>query len=178
MANEEEISIRPGKKEDIEEILEIFKSARKYMREKNNLTQWSDDYPGEKDILTDIKNGNSYIGIDKNRNIVMTFAFILGNDPTYKIIKEGTWLNSQPYGTIHRIASNGKYKGVLKKACDYCFNFTDNIRIDTHEDNAPMLKALDNIGFTKCGIINCRDGSPRIAFQKTKERHLIDKPTK
>ena len=98
----------------------------------------------------------------------MTFAFITGEDPTYKIIREGEWLNDEFYGTIHRIASNGKQRGILKTACDFCFQLVDNIRIDTHKDNLPMLKALKETGFTQCGVINCRDGSPRIAFQKTK----------
>ena len=151
---------------DIEEILNIFKSARQFMRTNNNFNQWNDDYPGEKDIITDIQNGNGYVGVDSTGEMVMTFALIFGEDPTYKIIKEGHWLNEDPYATIHRIASNGKTKGVLRKACDYGFQKIENIRIDTHIDNGPMLKALSDLGFVRCGIINCRDGSPRIAFQK------------
>lgn len=158
--------IRPGERKDIEEILEIFNSARKYMRANNNWSQWSDNYPGESDIEADIKNGNCFVGVDSDGRIFMTFAFILGEDPTYEIIKDGQWLNHKPYGTVHRIASNGKFSGVLQKACEFGFRKIDNIRIDTHEDNAPMLKALENLGFVECGVINCRDGSPRLAFQK------------
>ena len=167
MKEKPSLFIRKAQIEDIEDIINIFHSARRYMRANNNYSQWSDEYPGEKDIVKDINNGNSFIGIDSNGEKVMTFAFILGEDPTYKIIKDGNWINDEPYGTIHRIASNGKSKGCLKEACYYCFKITDNIRIDTHENNFPMLKALQNLGFTKCGVIICRDGSPRIAFQKT-----------
>ncbi len=42
----------------------------------------------------------------------VSFAFILGEDPTYQQI-DGAWLNDQPYGTIHRIAGNGKIKGTF-----------------------------------------------------------------
>lgn len=139
------------------------------MRANHNLSQWSDDYPGKADIMMDITSGHSYVGIDQEGEIVMTFAFIIGEDPTYKIIREGEWLNDEIYGTIHRIASNGKSRGVLKAACDFSFSKIDNIRIDTHEDNHPMLNALMNLDFKRCGIINCRDGSPRIAFQKIKK---------
>lgn len=140
------------------------------MRLNNNLSQWNDSYPGESDIIKDISKGVSYVGYDQESEIVMTFAFIKGEDPTYRIIYEGEWLNEEPYGTIHRIASNGKIREVLKSACDYCFQNTDNIRIDTHEDNKPMLRALQKLGFVRCGIISCRDGSPRIAFQKSKDQ--------
>ena len=157
--------IRKSRMEDLKKIMDIYDSARLYMRANNNYSQWSDSYPGEKDILQDMENGNSFVGIDKGE-IVMTFAFIKGEDPTYKIIKEGSWINNEPYGTIHRIASNGNSRGVLKYASDYCFRSVNNIRIDTHEDNIPMLIALRNLGYIRCGIINCRDGSPRIAFQK------------
>ena len=163
------INIRKSTIKDIDDILRIFELARKYMRLNNNYNQWNDNYPGESDILNDISNGVSYVGFDSDGNIIMTFAFIKGKDSTYKNIYEGNWLNNDDYGTIHRIASNGKVGGVLKAACDYCFSQTGNIRIDTHKDNYPMLRALNNLGFIRCGIINCRDGSPRIAFQKIKE---------
>ena len=159
--------IRPARPEDMEDMLAIIESARNYMRATGNLSQWSDKYPGIEDIKRDIERNNCYVGVDDQGEIFMTFAFIPGEDPTYKIIKDGNWLNDKPYGTIHRIASNGKISRVLEKACDYCFKKTDNIRIDTHADNRPMLLALNRLGFKRCGIINCRDGSPRIAFQKS-----------
>lgn len=166
---EPSIRIRKTTIEDIANILRIFESARDYMRSNHNPNQWNGNYPGEDDVLKDITQGHSYVGIDSEGEIIMTFAFIKGEDQTYNTIYEGKWLNNEEYGTIHRIASNGKAGGVLKVACDYCFNETNNIRIDTHKDNNPMLKALDNLGFVKCGIILCRDGSPRIAFQKIKK---------
>ena len=163
------ITIRRSTTEDIPDILRIFESARKYMRLNNNHKQWNDSYPGENDILNDISERNSYVGIDAEGELIMTFSFILGEDPTYRNIYGGNWLNDERYGTIHRIASNGKTGGILNSACEFCLQKIDNIRIDTHEDNIPMLRALENLGFIRCGIINCRDGSPRIAFQKIKE---------
>ena len=160
-----DIIIRKSRIDDIDQIISIFDSARIYMRANNNLTQWTDGYPAADDIKRDISMGYSYVGENKNGELVFTFAFIKGEDPTYKIIK-GSWLNNEPYGTIHRIASNGKVGGVLRLSCNYCFKEVNNIRIDTHKDNRPMLKALNDLGFQKCGEIICRDGSPRIAFQK------------
>lgn len=163
---EHSYEIRTTKQKDVRKILEIFNSARQYMRANNNWSQWGDNYPGERDILQDINQGHSFVGVDRDGEIFMTFALIIGEDPTYKIIRGGNWLNDEPYGNIHRIASSEKIPGVLEKACKYAFQNINNLRIDTHEDNRPMLNALGNLGFVKCGIINCRDGSPRIAFQK------------
>lgn len=151
----------------MDKIIEIFNSARKYMRANNNYYQWNGEYPGRSDILKDIDEKVSYVGETHEGELVMTFAFIVGEDETYKVIKEGEWLNNAPYGTIHRIASDGRIKGVLSEACEFCFKRVKNIRIDTHKNNQPMLKALKNLDFVRCGVINCRDGSPREAFQKS-----------
>lgn len=160
--------IRKSVPADTEAILEIYEASRRYMRATGNLTQWSDGYPSRTDILADIAAGNSYIG-ELGGQPVMTFAFIEGDDPTYDIIEDGQWLNDLPYGTIHRLGSNGRYPGVLAACVEYCLTRTDNLRLDTHKDNAPMLAAAARSGFIRCGIIYCRDGSPRIAFQKIRQ---------
>lgn len=92
------------------------------------------------------------------------FALILGEDVTYKYI-EGKWLNNFPYGTIHRIASKQKVKGILRAAVSYGSRYTNNIRIDTHKDNKVMQHLLEKLQFRKCGIIYLLNGDPRIAYQ-------------
>ncbi|MDE6379063.1 MAG: GNAT family N-acetyltransferase [Muribaculaceae bacterium] len=116
--------------------------------------------------MHDIARGNHYLAEDEEGSILMVFAFIMGDDPTYKLIERGKWLNDKPYGTIHRIASSGRAGGMLKVCVGYCKEMIDNIRIDTHADNGPMLNALHRLGFSFCGIIYTSDGSPRLAFQK------------
>ena len=99
--------------------------------------------------------------------MVMAFAFIIGDDPTYSVIEGGHWLNERPYGTIHRLGSTGKHKGILRQCVDFCMSHIANIRLDTHADNAIMLNAVEKLGFIRCGTIYCMDGSPRVAFQKS-----------
>ena len=70
------------------------------------------------------------------------------------------------YGTIHRIAGNGKGRGLLKACVEYCSQFVPNLRIDTHNDNIVMQNDVAKNGFTKCGTIYVEDGTPRIAYQK------------
>ena len=163
------VTIRKGTAADIGAVLKIYEASRRYMRATGNLTQWADGYPSLTDVQADIEAGNLYVG-EADGRVVMAFAFILGDDPTYRIIEQGRWLNDRPYGTIHRLGSDGSHGGGMLAACvEYCFGRTDNLRLDTHADNRPMLTAVGRLGFTRCGIIYCRDGSPRIAFQKMRE---------
>ena len=134
------------------------------MRSSGNPTQWGDSRPGESLIIADIEQGNSYI-VEHDGRTVGVFALIIGEEPTYLKI-EGRWLNAEPYGTIHRIASDGTAHGVLSACLEYCFAIIPNIRIDTHENNAVMRHLLKKHGFSECGIIHVDDGTPRIAFQK------------
>ena len=162
----ENIKIREGHENDLDQLMSIYENARKFMHSNGNMTQWNDGYPSEEILLRDIRDGNYFVGIDDKGEIAFCFTFIIGKDPTYTIIEDGKWLNDEPYGTIHRIASSGKYARCLDKSLEFCFSRINNIRIDTHKENRPMLSALERTGFIKCGVIYCRDGSPREAFQK------------
>ena len=97
--------------------------------------------------------------------VVAVFAFIIGDDPTYRVI-EGSWLNDRPYGVIHRIGSNGKAKGIIPFVMEYAFSRIDNIKIDTHKDNRIMQHVLEKNGFKYCGVITIEDGTKRVAYQK------------
>lgn len=44
----------------------------------------------------------------------------LGEDESYRVIEDGAWHLDQPYGTIHRLASNGKARGVSRACFDFC----------------------------------------------------------
>ena len=161
----DDLIIRKAEPSDVEAIVKVYDASRRYMRATGNLTQWSDGYPARADIEADMAAGNCYVGV-LDGEVVMAFAFIVGDDPTYRIIENGAWLNDLPYGTIHRLGSNGRRAGMLAACVEFCFGKIGNLRLDTHADNRPMLTAADRLGFVRCGIIYCRDGSPRIAFQK------------
>lgn len=161
------MEIRKSKLEDVNKIMEIFRIARTYMIAQGNTTQWGDGYPGEEVLKTDIENGNNYV-IIKDEKIVGTFSFIVGEEPTYQIIKNGEWHCNKPYGTIHRLASNGTVKGVARTCFEYCLGFIDYLRIDTHKDNISMQAAIKKFGFQTCGNIYVRNGSERIAYDYVK----------
>lgn len=155
--------IRKSEIKDIPAILNIFGNARIYMKTHGNPTQWADGYPDETIVKNDIEKGNSYV-CEEDAQIVGTFTFIIGDDPTYKIIRHGSWRSNQLYGTIHRIASAGKVRGLAQKCFDFCANQIGYLRIDTHENNQSMQAAIKKYGFEQCGIIDTRDGTERLAF--------------
>lgn len=162
----EKVLIRPAGLEDLPLVMEIYEYARAFMRANGNVTQWVNGYPSEELIRREIQDGHSFVCTDGDGEIVGTFCFILGDDPTYQQIYDGAWLNDEPYGVIHRMGTNGKRKGIAEACLDWSFQHSDNIRVDTHRDNLVMQHILEKNGFKRCGIIYVRDGTERIAYQK------------
>lgn len=158
--------IRPTELKDLSLVMGIYEYARSFMRANGNATQWVNGYPSEELIRQEIEDNHSFVCIGEQGEIAGTFCFILGDDPTYRQIYEGAWLNDAPYGVIHRMATNGKQKGVADACFDWCMEQSDNIRVDTHKDNLVMQHILEKRGFRRCGIIYVRDGTERIAYQR------------
>ena len=159
------MKIRLATKKDLPEIITIFESARAFMRENGNQEQWNGIYPGEADILADIEEGTSYV-CDDDGEVVATFFFKVGDDPTYKKIYTGKWQNDEPYAVIHRVAVKYHGKGIIDFCFADCFKKYQNLKIDTHKDNIPMQKVLLRNGFKYCGIIHLLSGDERMAYQK------------
>ncbi len=159
------MQVRNTRPEDLDVVMDIYDHAREYMRQNGNQNQWINGYPHRELVIKDIEEKCSYVCVDQER-IVCVFRFTIGTDPTYLKIYDGQWLNEEPYGVVHRIASAGHQKGAASFCLDWCFAQTGNIRIDTHEDNYIMQKLLIKNGYTRCGNIYLEDGAPRIAFHK------------
>lgn len=161
--------IRPAENSDFETIMSIYAYARDQMRLSGNPKQWGQNRPSPETIREDIAKKQAYVMIHQNV-LSGVFAFIIGEDPTYKQIHHGAWLNDAPYGTIHRIAGNGHARGILSSALAFCEERIANVRIDTHSDNKIMLHLLEKYGYQRCGYIYMEDGTPRIAYQKTVQK--------
>lgn len=159
------MKIRKARRGDLHSIMKIYEIAREYMRKSGNPDQWGTEYPKKELLEEDIRKGELFVGENDEGDLHFVFAFIIGEDPTYLYIEKGNWISDEPYGTIHRIASDGAVSGVVKMAVDYCRNIILNIRIDTHENNKTMQHVVEKLGFIKCGIIYIEDGTPRRAYQ-------------
>jgi len=156
--------IRLATPADLPAILEVYRRARAFMAANGNPTQWGSTYPAPELLDEDIRLGRLYV--DTQDDLVCgVFMFTIGSDPTYAYIEDGAWLDSSPYGVIHRVASGGTVPGVLGRCLAFCRGQCAHLRIDTHADNHPMQKLLSASGFTRCGTIYVEDGSPRIAYE-------------
>ena len=139
------------------------------MKNNGNPNQWEDRYPEASTVENDIK-----------QEFPM-YAWKMGNCWNICILyrrrsylpcgsKNGEWHSDrEPYGVIHRVASNGVTKGVTRAAFSYGLERSGYVRIDTHEDNKPMQGALKKFGFRECGVIHLERGAERIAFDCRKE---------
>lgn len=160
--------IRNAVPKDLPQIMKIYENARSYMRKTGNPTQWSGGYPGEDVIRRDMEEGNFYVCENEDR-IVGVFTFFMGGDPNYVRLDQGSWHSDAPYGTIHRVASDGSIRGFASICFLFCLEKCSYLRIDTHRDNRPMQKALHKFGFRQCGIVYMEDGTERIAFDFIRE---------
>lgn len=164
---DDRISIRPSVSGDIDAIMDVYDKARAFMRRSGNHAQWVNGYPSRAHVESDIAAGHSFVGTDREGRIVMVFAFIIGPDATYRVIEDGEWLDDiMPYGTIHRLGSDGTCGRMLRACVDWCASRCTNLRLDTHADNLVMRAGAERLGFSRCGIIYCDDGTPRIAYQR------------
>lgn len=158
-------SIRKAAMNDVPVIMRLIDEARVIMRSCGNVNQWIDGYPSEETIQNDINNGHCYLLEEEDGQIVASFAFIPGPEPTYKEIFEGRWLDDEPYYVVHRLASTASSHDVFNDVMDYCMGVAGNLRIDTHRDNVIMRHVIERYGFTYCGIIYLLSGDERLAYQ-------------
>lgn len=159
------MQIRKAKIEELDEIMEIYAIARKFMEEHGNPTQWGQNKPSREQIESDILAEKCYVCMQETK-IAAVFYFAKETDKTYTNIYEGNWLNNEAYAVVHRVAS----AGIVKGAGSFCMNWAskqcENLKIDTHQDNYVMQNMLKKCGFIHCGTIYLEDGEPRLAFQK------------
>ncbi len=174
MTTDRRLHIRRAVPADLPELLRVYEAARRFMRENGNPTQWI-SYPGPELLLDDIGRGTGYV-VESGSGVAGAFVFFTGEEPSYAEI-DGKWLDDMPYGVIHRVASDGREHGVLEAVLAFCSARIPNIRIDTHENNAPMRHLLEKYGFKRCGTVYVTDDtgphSPRIAYQRNTLRKSL-----
>lgn len=163
------MEIRKGKKADYVCLLKIFEQARAFMKAQGNGSQWKDNRPSSELVREDLRKGRNYVVV-QDREIVGTFVLLPGVEPSYAEI-QGTWRNSGPYLTIHRVASAGVAKRIFQAMMDFARKEAKqqgvlSLRIDTHENNQPMRHLIQKAGFHFCGVISVDDGSPRFAYER------------
>ncbi len=159
------MKIRKATLQDVPAILVIFEKARSFMRQTGNMHQWTNGYPDIEIVRADICAEECFVM--EEGDVHGVFTLLSAPDPTYAYIEDGCWLEEHPYGTIHRIASDGELRGVVQAAVDFALQYHRYLRCDTHRDNLPMQKALERAGFVRRGVIYLENGEPREAYQRS-----------
>ena len=163
------MKIRKSTLKDLNTIMNIYARARKFMADNGNYLQWGPtNWPPEALIREDIAAGNSYVCADGQDNPIGVFYYAYGKniDRTYDMIENGAWLSDEPYGVVHRIASDGT-AGVGTLCINWAFEQSGHLRMDTHDNNIPMNNLLKKLGFKYTGIIHvAEDNYPRNAYEK------------
>ena len=154
-------------------ILEIIEDAKTYLASQN-IDQWQNGYPNSAQIENDILNGESFVVINDENQVMATSMFSTNKEPTYKII-EGNWIadEDEVYGVIHRMAIKKEFRklGLATLLFDeFHLQLLEknikSLKIDTHEDNLGMQCLIKKLGYTYCGIIYTNYGDKRLAFEK------------
>lgn len=155
--------IRLACEEDMPRLLAIYAAARQFMRQNGNDAQWGGNYPDETDLKADIAARRLYV-VEEEWGVCACFMMAAGPDVTYRVIYDGAWASDTPYGVIHRVASDGTRSGILRQCVAFARKDYSHLRIDTHEKNLPMQRALAKEGFVHRGTIITGDGTPRMAY--------------
>ena len=137
------MTIRNTAVSDLARVMEIYARARDFMARTGNPNQWGPtNWPPRSRIEEDIAMG-------------------------YRDITCGAWANGEPYGVVHRIASDGSEPGVGTFCLKWAYGQCGHLRIDTHPDNKVMQGLLLKLGFVRRGIIDVEeDDNPRYAYEK------------
>lgn len=136
------------------------------MQVHGNATQWPEGYPSRSDAEEDIAYGHCFLVTDEAGPLA-AFSFIPGPDESYAKI-DGAWHSEANYHVIHRVATVRGH-GVARAIFCFAAEHADYLRCDTHEDNAPMRRALESFGFRECGTITAANGTQCVAYDWLKE---------
>lgn len=164
------ISFRHAQLNDLDSIMTIINHAIDNLRI-DGVPQWQNGSPNRDILRDDIQNNHTILMFDNDR-LVATLCLMFDEEPTYKSLSGGSWINNGKYATIHRIAAapNAHRNQYASMLLIHCIKLAQSekihsIRIDTHQDNHKMLGLIAKFHFTPCGTITLSDGSSRVAFE-------------
>ena len=113
--------IRKALMDDVPVIMRLIDEARAIMRSCGNMNQWIDGYPSRDTIETDINNGHCYVCEEQGGEVIASFAFIPGPEPTYKEIYEGdiVTMYRKPEHRQKRVLT--RHIVTCHRVCDWVF---------------------------------------------------------
>lgn len=162
-------SLESAQLKDVAACYEIIQAAKEFQREQGFI-QWTDDYPNESTVRSDVQAKKGYV-ITAEHEIAGYLCIDFSGEPAYENI-EGKWHTELPYAVVHRMAFSRKFRGkglsgialnIVEKLC--LSQNINSIRVDTDSQNKRMQHILEKSGFTRCGVIIFQ-GSEKLAYDK------------
>lgn len=162
--------IRKATLNDLDAMYEIRCQAAKRMK-KMGIDQWQDQAPEKSRFKEDIEYHRAFV-YEENELILATATFQIEPERTYEHLVD----ISIPACTCHRIAvsDQGLRRGIASSLLTYMESYATSKRIkrlyvDTHHDNLPMQRMLQNKDYAYIGdiIIPFLRSNKRMLFMKT-----------
>ena len=161
---------RLAKQNDYRDIIDIFYEAKTYLKELTK-TQWQST-PKEADFFVSIKKKHSYV-VEMDGVIVAHASIIFNCVPKARIPIDSDFVGKAPFGSIHLVMVKEKYKGLGIVGKLFAFLEQNTLakgikwlRIDTHELNVPMQKAILKFGFKYIGVVIINNNQLRLGYEK------------
>ncbi len=164
----QELFIRQADFKDEEVIWAILQDGIR-LRKLSGSSQWQNNYPNPDTVHEDIRLQRSFI-FELNQQIIATVVIDLNGEPAYDAVK--SWQSASPYATIHRLAIRSSFAGkglgaLLFQTIEKYVKFVEiqSIRMDTSEDNIPMIHLLEKMHYDYRGDVYYGQDK-RVAFEK------------
>ncbi|WP_075366605.1 GNAT family N-acetyltransferase [Desulfosporosinus metallidurans] len=148
--------MRKAHLEDIDEIMDIIKMTILEMHSYNNY-QWDENYPQEKDFITDINEGNLYVS-ERDEKLV---AFICVNQIEPDEYSGLDWSSTKEGMVIHRMSVHPEYRrnGVGLELMNFAEVLAQShniayLKTDTNSMNAKMQSLFIKCGYKYIGDIS------------------------
>ena len=162
--------IRKANKEDLENIMKMYKSCVKGMLE-NGIDQWDDTYPNTEIINEDLNVGTYYVA-EIDGTIIGGVNIDKNQDNTYLTLD---WEDkSDSFLVVHRLGVKEEFWN--KKIGKDLMLFTENlviekglksIRLDTYSGNPKAMKFYRRLGYSELGTIDLKPNKNKyFCFEK------------
>lgn len=165
-----DVRFRKARKEDINEIIELYKKCVIAMGDAGN-DQWDEEYPNEEVASQDIKEETLLVALYAGQIVgVVTMNHEMA--PEYSGAK---WkVDTKLYQVIHRLAIEPKYhgQGIGRSLMFYAEEQArllgmKTIRLDTYSRNRSAVIFYEDIGYKARGSIHMPRRKPHyICFDK------------
>jgi len=162
--------IRKANKEDLENIMKMYKSCVTGMLE-NGIDQWDDTYPNTEIINEDLNVGTYYVA-EMDETIIGGVNIDKNQDDTYLALD---WEDkSDSFLVVHRLGVKEEFWN--KKIGKDLMLFTEklviekglkSIRLDTYSGNPKAMEFYIRLGYTELGTIDLKPNKEKYyCFEK------------